>query len=360
MNALQEACEAFDFGGRVEDIRPYGEGHINRTWIVTGPARRYMIQQINTHVFSDPGAVMDNIVGVTRYLRTQISREGGDPDRETLTVVPTKTGASYHTCEDESAWRVYLFVEGMVCHQKAETPEVFAAAGRGFGRFASRLEGYPVVKLTTTIPHFHDTRIRLTDLERAIHEDVAGRARTCEKEIEFARARASDAPRLMEVVEAGDVPIRVAHNDTKLNNVLIDSHSGRDCVIDLDTVMPGLLAFDFGDAIRYGASTAAEDEPDLEKVHFSLPLFEAYTNAYLGTAGAMMTEQERNTLAWGARLITYENGMRFLTDYLQADTYYATSTFNQNLNRCRTQFALVAQMEEKFAVMETIVQTAST
>ena len=359
MDALTEALGAFGFGA-VEEVRPYGEGLINSTWIVAGRERRYLIQQINTHVFTDPGAVMDNIVRVTRYLKTQISLEGGDPDRETLTVLPTRSGSFFHTCEDGTAWRTYLFVEGMVCHQKAETPEVLSAAGRGFGRFASRLDGYPVAGLTTTIPHFHDTRVRLAELERAIDEDSADRARTCGKDIEFALSRGSDAPRLMESWEAGELPSRVTHNDTKLNNVLIDPVTGRDCVIDLDTVMPGLLAFDFGDAIRYGASTAAEDEPDLEKVHFSLPLFEAYTHAYLGTAGAMMTPQERDSLAWGARLITYEIGMRFLTDYLQADTYYATSRPNQNLDRCRTQFALVAQMEEEFSTMEAIVQTSGT
>jgi len=360
MNAAGEALGAFGFGSRIESVRPYGEGHINATWVVASPVRRYVLQQINTHVFTDPAAVMDNIVGVTDYLKTRIAHEGGDPGRETLTVLPTRNGASFHTCEDGSSWRAYLFVEGMVCHQRAETMDVFAAAGRGFGRFASRLDGYPVTSLRDTIPHFHDTRMRLTALEQAVDQDCANRVRTCEKDIEFALARAPQAPLLMELLEAGDLPLRVTHNDTKLNNVLIDPVTGRDCVIDLDTVMPGLLAFDFGDAIRYGASTAAEDEPDLGKVHFSLPLFEAYANAYLGAAGAMMTPQEKQWLPWGARLITLETGMRFLTDYLQADTYFATTRANQNLDRCRTQFALVAQMEEKFSAMKTIVQNSRT
>ena len=355
--SLREALGAFDFEGRIESVRPYGEGHINTTWVVTTPARRYLIQQINTHVFPDPAAVMDNIVKVTDYLRTQIRAEGGDPNRETLTILPTNTNSSFYICQDESAWRAYLFIEGMVCHQKAETRQVFAAAGRGFGRFASRLEGYPVTSLHVTIPHFHDTRVRVADFERAVLEDCADRVRTCGKEIEFALTRASQASVLMDLVEAGDLPYRVTHNDTKLNNVLIDPVRGTDCVIDLDTVMPGLLAFDFGDAIRYGASTAAEDETALGTVRLSLPLFEAYTRGYLATAGAMMTAQEKAWLAWGARLITYETGLRFLTDYVQADTYFTTSRPNQNLDRCRTQFTLVAQMEEKFSTMEAIVQS---
>ena len=357
---LGEALEAFDFGGRPRSVHPYGRGHINGTWVVSGPGRRYLIQRINTGVFPDPAAVMDNVVNVTRYLRARISLEGGDPDRETLTVVPTRTGATFHTGEDGSAWRAYLFVEGMVCHERAETLEVFAAAGRGFGRFTSRLAGFPVASLHTTIPHFHDTRVRLKDFEQARRDDAAGRAGACEEEIEFALARSADAPVLMDLMEAGRLPVRAAHNDTKLNNVLLDPVTGRDCVIDLDTVMPGLLAFDFGDAIRYGASTGAEDETDLSRVHLSLPMFEAYTKAYLKLTGAQMTPQERQSLVWGARLITYENGIRFLTDHLRGDLYYKTNRPAQNLDRCRTQFALVAEMEKEFHTMAAIVEKCET
>jgi len=350
---MGEVLDAFDLGGRSAD--PYGEGYINGSYVVQGPTRRYLLQRVNTDVFCDPAGLMDNIVNVTEYLRHQIASEGGDPDRETLTVVPTRDGAHFHTATDGSAWRCYLFVADMVCHQTAETPEVFAVAARGFGRFFARLDGYPVASLHTTIPSFHDTRVRFRECEQAWTLDPMNRARDCIREIDFALARQGESGFLMEMLEAGDLPLRVTHNDTKLNNVLMDPVTGAECVIDLDTVMPGLVALDFGDAIRYGANTGAEDETDLSRVGLSLPLFEAYAKAYLHATGTAMTAAEKGCLAWGAKLITYENGMRFLTDYLLGDVYYRTDRPDHNLDRCRTQFALVADMESKFATMVDIV-----
>ena len=351
---LRQAAAAFDFGLPTGEAERYGAGHINDTFAVWAAdhSRRWILQRINTDTFTDPAGLMENVTGVTSYLRREILARGGDPDRETLNVVPTREGKPYYTDCEGGAWRAYLFVEGTVCLQKVENERDFYTAAETFGNFQNQLAGYPAATLHETIARFHDTPNRYANFEKALAADVMGRAREIGPEIAFIRAREADCHVLMDQLAAGVLPLRVTHNDTKLNNVLIDQATGKGiCVIDLDTVMPGLSAYDFGDSIRFGANDCAEDEPDQSKVHFSLHLYEVFARGYLAAAGSAMTEAERRSLPWGAKLMTLECGIRFLTDYLEGDHYFKISRPAQNLDRARTQFTLVEGMEREFGAM---------
>ena len=351
---LRQAAAAFDFGLPTGEAERYGAGHINDTFAVWAAdhSRRWILQRINTDTFTDPAGLMENVTGVTSYLRREILARGGDPDRETLNVVPTREGKPYYTDCEGGAWRAYLFVEGTVCLQKVENERDFYTVAETFGNFQNQLAGYPAATLHETIARFHDTSNRYANFEKALAADVMGRAREIGPEIAFIRAREADCHVLMDQLAAGVLPLRVTHNDTKLNNVLIDQATGKGiCVIDLDTVMPGLSAYDFGDSIRFGANDCAEDEPDQSKVHFSLHLYEVFARGYLAAAGSAMTEAERRSLPWGAKLMTLECGIRFLTDYLEGDHYFKISRPAQNLDRARTQFTLVEGMEREFDAM---------
>ena len=351
---LRQAAAAFDFGLPTGEAERYGAGHINDTFAVWAAdhSRRWILQRINTDTFTDPAGLMENVTGVTSYLRREILARGGDPDRETLNVVPTREGKPYYTDCEGGAWRAYLFVEGTVCLQKVENERDFYTAAETFGNFQNQLAGYPAATLHETIARFHDTPNRYANFERALAADVMGRAKEIGPEIAFIRAREADCRVLVDQLAAGVLPLRVTHNDTKLNNVLIDQATGKGiCVIDLDTVMPGLSAYDFGDSIRFGANDCAEDEPDQSKVHFSLHLYEVFARGYLAAAGSAMTEAERRSLPWGAKLMTLECGIRFLTDYLEGDHYFKISRPAQNLDRARTQFTLVEGMEREFDAM---------
>ena len=351
---LRQAAGAFDFGLPTGEAERYGAGHINDTFAVWAAdhSRRWILQRINTDTFTDPAGLMENVTGVTSYLRREILARGGDPDRETLNVVPTREGKPYYTDCEGGAWRAYLFVEGTVCLQKVENERDFYTVAETFGNFQNQLAGYPAATLHETIARFHDTPNRYANFEKALAADVMGRAREIGPEIVFIRAREADCHVLMDQLAAGVLPLRVTHNDTKLNNVLIDQATGKGiCVIDLDTVMPGLSAYDFGDSIRFGANDCAEDEPDQSKVHFSLHLYEVFARGYLAAAGSAMTEAERRSLPWGAKLMTLECGIRFLTDYLEGDHYFKISRPAQNLDRARTQFTLVEGMEREFDAM---------
>lgn len=358
---LQDALAAFDFGGEIVGAVRYGSGHINDTFCVhtqpgEEPCRRFILQRISSAAFHHPDQVMSNIAGVTSYLGKAIAEAGGDPSRETMTVLPTRDGKSFYSDSEGGAWRVYPFIEGTVCLQAAETPELFAASARTFGRFQRMLKDYPADTLYETIPHFHDTEDRLAKLKAAVEADVMGRVKDVQPELDFVWKREADCSVALQALRDGKLPLRVTHNDTKLNNVLIDRDSGEGiCVIDLDTVMPGLCAFDFGDSIRAGATTAAEDEADLSKVHFDLGLFEAYADGFLSAAGSALTPLELKTLPDGARLMTLEVGLRFLADYLNGDVYFRTAYPEHNLVRARNQFKLVQEMEEKRAGMDAVI-----
>lgn len=359
---LPEVLEAFDFGDPVVGAVRYGKGHINDTFCVhTQPedrcCRRFILQRMSAAAFKRPDQLMENIIGVTEYLGKEIERQNGDRSREALEVIRPKSGLPYYTDREGGAWRVYPYVEGTVCYQSAETPELFAASGRAFGRFQRMLRDYPAQTLHETIPRFHDTEDRLAKLKAAIAEDKMGRVKDCQKEIDFALAREADCSTALQALREGRLPLRVTHNDTKLNNVLMDRETGEGlCIIDLDTVMPGLSINDFGDSIRFGANHSAEDERDLSKVSLDVDLFSVYTAAFLEGAEGSLTEEEVKMLPWGAKLMTLECGIRFLTDDLMGDEYFHIQRERQNLDRCRTQFKLVADMEENWEMLQAIVK----
>ena len=358
---LQEVLDAFDFGAPVVGAIRYGQGHINDTFVVhTQPenqcCRRFILQRMSPAAFKRPDQLMENIIGVTDYLGREIEKHGGDRSREALEVIRPKNGQPYYTDSLGGPWRLYPFVEHTICHQAADTPELFAASGRAFGRFQQLLKDYPAGTLYETIPNFHNTEDRLAKFKAAVEADKLGRARDCRPEINFVLAREADCSVALNAMREGKLPVRVTHNDTKLNNVLMDEKSGEGmCIIDLDTVMPGLVIYDFGDSIRFGANHCAEDETDLSKVSLDIELFAVYTAAFLEGTNGSLTNEEIAYLPWGAKLMTLECGIRFLTDYLVGDEYFHIAREKHNLDRCRTQFKLVADMEEHWNELEAIV-----
>lgn len=340
-----EVLSHFAIGMETES---YGNGHINDTYLATMP--RYILQRINTSIFRNPDELMENIENVTGFLREKLKSAGEDFERGTLQVVPTKEGGRYYRLDEGNVFRVYHFVEGTKTIENSKTPEDLYEAGVGFGRFQKLLADFPVEKLHETIKDFHHTPRRVEALRQAIREDRAGRAGSVQPEIDFALENASWADSVVKGMEEGRIPLRVTHNDTKINNILFDQESGKAvCVIDLDTVMPGSMLYDFGDALRMGGSTAAEDEVDLDKVWFDERAFEAFARGYLSEMREALTEDELALLPLSVKLMTYECGIRFLTDYLNGDTYFKIHREHHNLDRARNQFKLVADIAGKEA-----------
>jgi len=354
--------ENFCFEGEFIEIKPHGFGHINDTYAVffkkrDGSRHRYILQRINHNVFRNPEQLMENIAGVTRYLREKIIGAGGDPDRETLNLIPAKDGKNYYKSPEGDYWRGYIFIENAKTYQVVENLDHFYNAGRAFGKFQSLLNDYPAHTLHETIPGFHNTQKRFEAFLDAVEKDRMNRAKDVKAEIEFALKRADEAPVLISLLNSGKLPLRVTHNDTKFNNVMIDDKTGEGiCVIDLDTVMPGLSLYDFGDSIRSGANPADEDERDLSKVSMDLMLFEKFTAGFLSTAGKLLTPAEIEYLPFSARIMTFECGIRFLGDHLNGDTYFKIHREGHNLDRARTQFKMVRDMEEKHEKMKMIVE----
>lgn len=348
MSDILETASLFALEGRPESAEVYGCGHINDTYLVTTSLnRRYILQRINAAVFKNPEDVMRNFLAVTRFMRERIERDGGDPLRETLTPVPLKTGEMWYTSGGET-WRVTLFIENTVTLQAVRDPKDLYNAGYAFGRFAACLADFPSAELKEIIPRFHDTPDRYRALDEAIKNDVCGRVQSAKDEIDFAMSEREFAPLFRDMQESGELPTRVTHNDTKINNVLFDSRTGRAVtVIDLDTVMPGLALNDFGDAVRFGTNRAAEDETDLSLVCCDLEFFENYAEGYLTGCGGILTENEIKMLPYAGKMMTLECGVRFLTDYLNGDTYFKIHRENHNLDRARNQFALVRDMTGK-------------
>lgn len=344
------AATMFDFGGEVTSVVPYGNGHINDTYAVTcslaGGSVRFILQRLNPVVFPDRAGLMRNMIAVTEFLRKAVIRDGGDPERECLRLIPLKDGSPYLTDESGDVWRATQFIENTDAYLVAESPEMFASAGEAFGKFMARLGGFDASSLFEVIPRFHDTPDRYARFLASLERNAAGRMDEAKDEIAFVRERGEGCSVITDALERGEVPVRVTHNDTKLNNVLIDTATKKAvCVIDLDTVMPGSMLYDFGDAVRVGCSTAKEDERDLSLVDFDLGLFRAFTEGYLAGAGRSVTAAELGLLPDAARLMTFECGMRFLTDFLDGDTYFKTAYPEHNLVRARTQFKLVRTME---------------
>ena len=361
LQIAKQVAEAFVFEGQLVKVEPYGNGHINDTYRLTyerdGLNFYVILQRMNRNVFPKPVEVMENIAGVTAFLKDKIAKNGGDVNRETLTVLPTKDGLHYHIDEEGEYWRAYLFITDTICFDRAENEALFYESAFAFGNFQSMLSDYPAETLHETIKNFHNTKARFAAFKKAVEEDVMGRAKAVQAEISFVLEREADANYFTELQEAGELPLRVTHNDTKLNNVLIDAKTEKGlCVIDLDTVMPGLAMNDFGDSIRSGASTGDEDEKDLDKISCDMTLFDTYAKGFIEGCGGKLTAREIELLPMGAKIMTYECGLRFLMDYLQGDVYFKIHRPEHNLDRCRTQFKLVSDMEAKWDIMADIVK----
>ena len=359
---VQDVAKHFQFEGHLIRIEPWGNGHINDTYLLTFAIGKMgsiqvILQRINKNVFPKPEEVMENMMNVTSHLHKKILENGGNPYRETVNIIPALDNKPYYKETEHDYWRATMFISDATSYDVAESVEDFYQSAVAFGKFQSLLADFPAEELHETIKNFHNTKSRFINFKKAVEEDVAGRAKDVMEEIQFVLDHEKDACYFTELIEKQEVPIRVTHNDTKLNNIMIDNktHKGI-CVIDLDTTMPGLAMYDFGDSIRFGASTGEEDEKDLSKVSCSMELFEAYTKGFIEGCAGKLTEREIELLPMGAKVITYECGMRFLTDYLQNDVYFKTSRKEHNLDRARTQFKLVSDMEKKWGQMQNIVK----
>ena len=358
--SYEKMIRAFGVEGEILVVEPFGSGHINDTLRVVvkteNEDKEYVLQRMNTDIFKDPVGLMNNIKLVTEYMKEIIIKKGGDPERETLHFYPTTEGKMFYIDDDGKYWRLEDMVMRSRSYDLAANREMFASTGEAFGQFMADLADFPAEQLVEVIPNFHNTRVRYQTFVSEVEANRAGRIEECRPEIEFALARKELAESIVKQLENNELPLRVTHNDTKINNILMDADTDKPlCIIDLDTIMPGACAYDFGDSIRFGASSALEDEQDLDKVYMKLDLFEAYTEGYMKAVGKTLTPAEAKSLAVGAMLLTYETGIRFLGDHLNGDVYFKIHRPGQNLDRARTQLKLVADMEAKYDQMQAIV-----
>jgi hypothetical protein len=361
MTNEQMIAEKFCISGKFVSATPYGSGHINDTKLIITETEngevRYILQKINKNVFRDPAGLMENFANVTEFLRSAIEKAGGDPMRETLNVIKTKDGKNFYLSEAGNFWRMLAFVENSMSYDKVEKPEQFYQSAVAFGNFQYMLRDFPAETLTETIVNFHNTEDRVRLFREALEKDACGRAAEVSAEVDFVLSRTEFASTFERAHKEGKLPLRVTHNDTKLNNILFDKDSGEAlCIIDLDTIMPGYSVNDFGDSIRFGATTALEDERDLSKVNFDISLYELYVKGFIEGVRGGLTECEMEFLPTAAIMMTFECGTRFLTDYLCGDTYFRTSRPGQNLDRARNQFKLVSDMEARIDEMRAIVK----
>ncbi len=364
---IKKIASRFPLPGDFISATPFTRGHINDTYVADfekdGRCVRHLIQRVNHDIFRNVPAMMENVGRVTRHAAARLQADGcSEVSRRVLTVIPTHEGLSHHCDEAGNFWRVFIFIENTRSHDAIESVEQAHDVARAFGNFQKLLVDLPGGRLNETIPNFHHTRSRFDALMQAVAEDRAGRAASVRAEIDFFRRREPVADVLLGLLARGEIPERVTHNDTKLNNVLFDAASGEAvCVIDLDTVMPGLALYDFGDMVRTATSPAPEDERDLSKVRMQMPMFGALVGGYLGSAGGFLNDAEKAHLAFSGRLITFETGARFLTDHLQGDVYFKIHRPQHNLDRARTQMKLVESIEEQEESMQkTVARLVST
>ncbi len=356
---LPEIASAFYIYGDFVEAVPYGSGHINDTFAATydqsGRIVRYVFQRINHNVFKNPPALMDNVLRVTNHVKEKLSHLH-DSSRRTLTLALTHNEKPFYRDSNGNYWRAYLFIEGASTYDIIESPEQARLAAKAFGEFQGHLVDLKGPRLSETIPDFHNTPSRLANLDAAVKADVCGRVKELKAELDFVEKRRHIVSHLLDLNAKGLIPERTTHNDTKLNNVMLDDETGEGiCVIDLDTVMPGLALYDFGDLVRTSTSPAAEDEKDLSKVAMQMPMFKALAEGYIQGAGHFLTDSEIENMAFSGKLITFEIGLRFLTDYLSGDKYFKIKRPEHNLDRCRTQFKLVERIEEQEAEMNAYV-----
>jgi Ser/Thr protein kinase RdoA (MazF antagonist) len=337
------------FGLQPRNVRRYGGGHINDTYLVEGARGAYILQRINDAVFTHPVELMDNVARVTRHVRARLLADGAhDVDRRVLTLVPTPDGSDWHADGDGHVWRVFLFIGGATSHEVVASPEQAYRSAHAFGRFQQQLADYDGPRLYETIPRFHDTVKRYADFAAVVGADPCGRVAEVREEVDWLLGRRELAGAMLSLQAEGVLPERITHNDTKLSNVLLDDVTGEAlCVLDLDTVMPGLSLYDFADLCRSGATTVAEDDPDASKVDVDVPMFEALAEGYLSGAGSALQPAERELLVLAGEVMTLEQAYRFLGDHLAGDTYYQTSRPGQNLDRARTQIALVKALQRQ-------------
>ena len=360
-SAMSDIAPLFEIEGVPSEIDRLGNGHINDTFLLKtkdgDKEHLYVLQRINSNVFKDPDAVMSNIWNVTEHISKKLESLEGEHERSVMRFIRTKSGESHLSTDDGAFFRMYKYIGDSISLDLPKTREDFYESAVAFGQFQRMLSDFNADNLNETIPNFHNTPDRFNKFLKAIEENKSGRKDTAPEEINFVLERKEFTSVLMDALEKGEIPLRVTHNDTKMNNVLLDAETRKQvCVIDLDTIMPGLSVNDFGDSIRFGASTAAEDEKDLDKVHFDISLFEVYLEGFLKGCGGQLTANEIELLPEGAKMMTLECGMRFLTDYLDGDTYFRTHYPEHNLDRCRTQFKLVSEMEEKWDEMKALVR----
>ena len=350
----------FDLGGTPVAIKELTAGNINQSYRLDmgegAHAPHYVLQRINTVAFKDPAALMENIGLVTSHIRASYEAEGMDPDRRVLSFAKASNGTLLYTDPEGGAWRAYVYVDDVTAYNSIESAELFYEAGRGFGEFQTRLSNFPAEKLSETIPGFHNTARRYETFLASVERDVAGRVAELSEEISFFNTRKGLMSSIVERL-GGELPLRVTHNDTKLNNVLMDNATGKAlCVIDLDTVMPGSALYDYGDAVRFGACTAAEDEPDTSKIGFDMTLFEAFTKGFVSATAGNLTDTEIKLLPLGIAVITCELALRFLTDYIDGDVYFKTAYEGHNLVRARAQMKLLTEVEAKLDDMYAFVE----
>ena len=360
---LQEISTQFQVYGDILHAETCKIGHINETYTATydqgGTRVRYIHQKINRNVFRNPPALMNNVVRVTNHLRHKLEKRGlEDVTRRCITVVPTRMGENFYVDKSGEFWRTFVFVEGAHTFEAVQSPDQAFEAGRAFGEFQNLLVDLPGGRLLETIPNFHHTRKRFSALQQAVDRDHSNRARYARSEIAFAMEREKIVDVILDAVAKGRIPERITHNDTKFNNVMLDDSTGKAmCVVDLDTVMPGCSLYDFGDLIRTATSPTLEDEPDLGKVRMHMPTFRRVAQGYFSTAGAFLTRAEKSLMAFAGKLITFETGVRFLTDYLSGDTYFRVHRPDHNLDRCRTQFKLVKSIEAQEEAMQEFINS---
>ena len=351
----------FQVEGNLLSIQRYGEGHINETYLLIlekdGVKTKYILQKINKFLFKNVDELMSNIYYVTNHIKSKVLERGGDVNREVLTIIFTKDNQTYyHDNVEDEYYRMYVFINHATAHQKEERKGQFYNSAVAFGTFAKELKDLDARKLFEILPDFHNTEKRYDNFIKSLKIDALNRAKDVKDEIDFIIKRKEYVSRIVDLINKGIMPLKVTHNDTKLNNVMLDDVTDEPvAVIDLDTVMPGSICYDFGDSIRFGCNTSREDEIDLSKVDFDVNLFEEYTKGYLSSFGSDITKIEKDNLAFGSILMTFECGMRFLTDYLDGDTYFRVTREGQNLDRCRVQFKLVSEMEKKLDLMNEIV-----
>lgn len=358
---LKDLSKKFQIYGEFLYAEPCKIGHINETWVVAynqgGTNVRYVLQRINTNVFKDPDTVMHNMTIITEHIRSQLEKNGvNDITRRVLTIVPTRDGKSYYRNEKDECWRAFLYVEGARTYEAAVSPKQAYQAGKAFGTFQCLLSNLDKNQIKETIPDFHNTRKRFSTLLAAIESDHFNRAKIAENEIKFALEHENIVDVLLKALASGKLQERITHNDTKFNNVMLDDKTGEQmCVVDLDTVMPGLVLYDFGDMVRTTTSPTLEDEVDLSKVKMRMNMFEALARGYYEATNSFLTKAEKSYLAFSGKLITFTIGIRFLTDYLMGDCYFRVHRPNHNLDRCRTQFKLVESIEQQEEKMQKFV-----